>query len=44
MGEKTNAYTIMLEEHLGNQPLERPRRMWEDKMNPLRAEFLLNNI
>jgi hypothetical protein len=32
MGEKRNAYRILVETPEGNRPLERPRRRWEDNI------------
>jgi hypothetical protein len=32
MGEKRNAYRILIGKPEGNRPLERPRRRWEDNI------------
>jgi hypothetical protein len=32
MGEKRNAYRILVEKPEGSKPLRRPRRRWEDNI------------
>jgi hypothetical protein len=44
MGEKRNAYRILVGNPEGKRPLGRPRRRWVGNINPLKTEFLLNNI
>jgi hypothetical protein len=32
MGEMRNSYSILVEKFTGKEPLERPRRRWEDNI------------
>jgi hypothetical protein len=36
MGEKRNAYKILVGNSKGKRPLGRPRRRWVDNINPLK--------
>ena len=39
MGEERGVYRVLVGKHEGRRPLGRPRRRWEDNINPLAPEF-----
>jgi hypothetical protein len=44
MGEKTNAYTILVGKPEGKRPLGRPGRRWVDNIKMILGEILWGNM